>query len=126
MEETEDEEDDEQNTLIDSMTKLTTTDDGRQRHQHGVLLALRQKFKKVASNRVRAESHRTFVAYCDKKKIIPRIKTTCQALMREQTEVERRFAETTAAAEIQYLAHLLEHYERLAGSLAAEEGLPLA
>ena len=87
-------------------------------------LALRQRMKKASSNLVRARSHLAFVSHCTRQDQIPkglRIKTICQALLKEQTSVEDRFTKTTRDAERQYLAHLQSHYRHLEGTLAEEQ-----
>ena len=77
------------------------------------LLALRQALKRVLSNRARAQSHLQFTAACLQSGKTPRgltIKTRCQALLKETTNVEERFERTTATAQKDYVDSLQDHY----------------
>ena len=88
------------------------------------LLALRQTLKRVLSNRARAQSHLQFTAACLQSGKTPRgltIKTKCQALLKEATNVEARFERTTATAEKDYVDSLHTHYTTIVESLNQQE-----
>ena len=100
-----------------NQTEEELTETGR------MLLTIRQKYKKVASNLVRARSHLDFISSCREKGLIPtglRIRTRCNALLSSYSNVETRFKETCSKAEGEFMDALSDHYLKLEDELTEE------
>ena len=93
------------------------------------LLALRQKFKKTSSNLMKMKSHLEFINTCKEKAKVPkglRIKTQCNALLADFTNVGHRFEDIKHRAEREFAEALIEHYELTTEKLEFEKSILVA
>ena len=88
------------------------------------LLALRQKFKRTATNLTKVDSHRQFLADCLQNDRIPKglqVGTKCNALLADYTDVQQRFKETTNRTQRELTSLLVDHYEQTYLRLSREK-----
>jgi uncharacterized coiled-coil protein SlyX len=84
------------------------------------LLMLRKAYKKTKANLARTISHLGFLQACTELRQVPRglqVGTKCHALLKDLTNVDRQFNDTSRDAERQYIHHLTQHYRDIEKSL---------
>ena len=88
------------------------------------LLALRQKFKRTATDLTKVDSHRQFLTDCLQNDRIPKglqVGTKCNALLSDYTDVQQKFKETTNRTQRELTSLLVDHYEQTFLRLSREK-----
>ena len=82
--------------------------------QTGKTLRASDRFRKVHSQLARVQSHLKFANECLTHNVTPKglkVNVSCQAMLRDYTNVAVRFQQTLQKAEHDYSNHLLSHYK---------------